>query len=206
MTLSKTNIVHELARRRKSVRKFLDSPVEFEAILSSLETACQAPSGANRQPWRFILVKDPDVKRRVRRACEQGEREFYEQVSGEFREWLLSRGLSWEKPFLESAPILVAVLMDQNAPYARESVWIAIGFALLAFEENGLNSFTYTPSNTDYPRKALNAPEDYKLEAILPIGKSADDRMKEGKLRVHEVTFIDRWGNSLDASMEDIGN
>lgn len=187
----------KLAERRKSVRRYSEKEVQLEEVLRALETATQAPSGANQQPWRFIILTDTEAKRRVREACERGERDFYDQVDGDFREWLLGQGLTWRKPFLDGAPVLVAVLMQEDAQYARESVWVAIGFILLALEELGLNALTYTPSNTEYPLAELKAPEGFKLEAIIPIGHSADDTPKAPRMRLDEVAFLNRWGEAI---------
>jgi nitroreductase len=164
----------ELAIRRKSVRSFSSESVSLEDVLGALEVAAQAPSGANRQPWRFLILTDPDLRFRVREACEKGEKDFYDSVDGEFREWLLAQGLNWRKPFLEEAPLLVVVLMDEDAPYARESVWVAVGFLQLALEERSLSTLTYTPSDTYLPLRELDAPEGFKLEAILPVGFPSD--------------------------------
>jgi len=189
----------ELATRRRSVRSFAGEPVRLEEVLRALEVAAQSPSGANRQPWRFLILTDPDLRRRVREACERGEREFYDSVDGDFREWLLAQGLSWRKPFLEEAPLLVAVLMDEDAQYARESVWVAVGVLLLALEELGLSTVTYTPSDTDLPLRELDTPEGFKLEAILPVGYPADDEPKKPKQSLGEVAFLNTWGNSVEA-------
>lgn len=192
-----TNIVSELARSRKTVRKFkAESPIMSD-ILQALEAGRQAPSGANRQPWRFIIVTEQEAKRRLREACERGERELYKNVRGEFKEWLLSHDLSPDKPFLEEAPLLVVVLMEAAAQYARESVWLSVGYILLALEEMGLSTITYTPSNTDLPLGELDAPDGFKLEVILPIGYSADDKPKEPKHSLEEVAFLNSWGNSV---------
>ena len=187
----------ELATKRKSTRKFSSDPVNLKDILQALEAATQAPSGANQQPWRFLIIIDPNLRRRVREACERGEKEFYDNVTGEFGEWLLVKGYSWRKPFLEEAPLLVAVLMDESAQYARESVWLAVGFILLALEERGLSTVTYTPSNTDLPLRELDIPEGFKLETILPIGYSAEDKPKEPKFRLEKVAFLNKWGDSI---------
>lgn len=185
--------IYELAKNRKSVRKFSCNRVNIDDIYRALKVAAQAPSGANRQPWRFLIISDPELKRRVKDACEKGEMEFYDGVSGEFRGWLVSKGLSWRKPFLVEAPILVAVFMDEKAPYAKESVWLSIGFLLLALEELGLGTVTYTPSDTDLPSRELEVPEGYKLEAVLPIGYSADEKPRESRRRLEEMVFLNRW-------------
>ena len=80
-----TGSILKLATSRKTAREFSSTPVPMEAVIGALEAARQAPSGANRQPWRFILVDDPELKGRIRRASERGEREMYEKVTGEFR-------------------------------------------------------------------------------------------------------------------------
>jgi nitroreductase len=111
-------------------------------------------------------------------------------VKGDFREWLLSH----EKPFLEEAPLLVAVLMIASAQYARESIWVTVGHLLLALEERGLSTITYTPSNTNLLLAELDAPQGFKLEAILPVGYSDDETLKEPKKALDEIAFMNRWG------------
>ncbi|RLG51865.1 MAG: nitroreductase family protein [Thermoproteota archaeon] len=189
--------VLELARRRKTVRKFLSDPVSLMDVLLALEAACQAPSGANAQPWRFVIVTDPNKKRRIREECEKGERKFYSKVRGELKEWLLSKGFSWKKPFLEEAPILVLVFSEKRAPHSTRSVWLAIGYILLALEELGLGTVTYTPSDPKGVLDEVKAPKENRLEAILPIGVSADEKLKEPRLGVKEVSFLNYWENPI---------
>lgn len=190
----------ELARRRRTARRFSPEPVDLGDVLSALEAACQSPSGANWQPWRFVIVTDPDARRRIREACERGEREFYSSVDGELRRWLLERGFSWRKPFLEEAPLLVLVLSDTVAPYPTQSVWLAIGYVLLALEEHGLATVTYTPSRTKGVLDEVDAPEGFNLEAILPIGVSGDERPKEPRIGLDEVSYLNSWGRRLKAT------
>ena len=189
--------IRHLAERRRSYRKFKQEKVPVETILDVLETAHYAPSGANEQPWRFIIISDPMKKKKVREASERGEKEMYSKVSGEFKEWLLEQGLSPEKPFLEEAPMLVAVLMRRDAKYARESVWLSIGYLLLALEQHGLGTVPYTPSNTGYPLDVLMAPEEYSLEAILPVGVPDDGASETCRETVESLIFHNRWGNKL---------
>jgi nitroreductase len=191
---TKSGQVLELATSRKTVRKFSTKQVPMDDILYALEAASQAPSGANGQPWRFIIITDPDLKKRIRDASEKAERVLYTKVNGDFKEWLLNHGLSHEKPFLEEAPLLIAVLMNPSAMYAKESIWVAIGHLLLALEERGLSTITYTPSNTNLPLAELDAPQGLKLEAILPVGYSDDETPKEPKKDLEEIAFMNRWG------------
>ena len=193
-----TEYTYALAERRKTIRKFLPRPVDWHDVLLAIQSACQAPSGANAQPWRFMIVTDPQIKGRIRKACEQGEIEFYATVKDEFRDWLVGRGLSWRKPFIEDAPLLLLVFSEQKAPYSSQSVWLAIGYLLLALEELGLGTVTYTPSNAQGILDALEVPEEFRLETILPIGFSADEKPKEQRRKLEEVTFINSWGRHTE--------
>lgn len=166
-------------------------------MLYALEAAIQAPSGANQQPWRFIIVADPDVKAGVRRVCEEGEKRFYARVRGELRRWLGERGFTWRKPFLTEAPILVAVLAEAGKPYAVQSTWLAIGYMLLALEERGLGSLTYTPPNPGEVARILSAPRGYALQALIPVGHSRDPKPKEPRKPLEEVAYLNSWGKPL---------
>ena len=192
-----TDKILELARNRKSTRKYSVKEVNIEDVLYSLDVARFSPSGANEQPWRFIIIDDKEVKKRVRDASEKGEKILYDNVKGEFRDRLLSHGLSHRKPFLEEAPILIAILMKKTAKYATESIWVAVGHMLLALEERGLNTLVYTPSNTEFPKKELEAPEGFRLEAIIPVGYSEDDSMKTSKHNLNEIVFKNNWGTTI---------
>jgi nitroreductase len=186
--------LNELARRRRSIRKFKQDFVPMEIILSVLDTAHYAPSGANEQPWRFIVVTDPELKKRIRQSSEKGKREMYAKVSGEFRDWLMEHRLNPDKQFLEGAPTLIVVLMKAKAKYAKESIWTSIGYILLALEEQGYCTVPYTPSNTFYPLSELDVPKGYRLEAILPVGLSDDDSPRTSRDNLDNLVFINRWG------------
>lgn len=194
--MTKTTL-NELARRRRSIRKFKQEIVPMEIIISVLDTAHYAPSGANEQPWRFLIVTDPELKKRIRKSSEKGEREMYAKVSGEFRDWLMEHGLSPKKQFLEEAPTLIVVLMKEKAKYAKESIWTLIGYILLALEEQGYSTVPYTPSNTFYPLSDLDVPKGYRLEVILPIGLSDEDSPRTGRDSLDNLVFINKWGEKL---------
>jgi nitroreductase len=178
-----TEYIYNLTKRRKTIRKFSSRPVDWKDVAIAIKSACQAPSGANAQPWRFLIVTDPQTKKRIRKACEQGEKEFYSKVNGELKKWLLRRGLK------------------KKAPYSTQSVWLAIGYILLVIEEQGLGTITYTPSITKSVLDVLDVPKDYRLEVILPIGFSADEKTKEQRLKPDEVTYINSWGHSSEKSI-----
>ncbi|NOZ30622.1 MAG: nitroreductase family protein [Crenarchaeota archaeon] len=189
--------VYELARRRKSIRRYFSDPVPLEHVLYAIKTAMQAPSGANRQPWRFIIVDDPKVKSEIRRVAEEWERKLHESetIPGWFREWLRERGITWRKDFLTDAPYLIVVLANKRAPYARESVWLAVGYLLLALEEKGLASLTYTPTNPRAIARILWVPEQYTLETIIPVGLPRGDKVKEPRMSLEEAVYYNRWGS-----------
>ncbi len=183
--------VAELAKRRKSVRKFKPDKFDMEVIIECIDVAKEAPSGSNAQPWHFVIVKDEEVKRKLREVCEKGEKKFYSHVRGELAEWLKSKGLNWEKPFLTEAPYIVGVFAKKKAPYSRESVWIAVAYFLLALEEKGLASLTYTPPNREEVAEVLRCPQEYRLEVLTPVGFSADSKEKEPRKSVEEITSVD---------------
>jgi nitroreductase len=185
--------VRELAKRRKTVRKFSGRKVSLEDILYCIETAKEAPSGMNAQPWRFLIISDREKKALIRKVCEEGERKFHERLKGELGRWVKEKGITWEKEFLESAPFLVLVFSNKKFRYFIQSVWLSIGYFLLALEEKGLATVTYTPPNLEDIKKLLNIPDNFRLETILPVGYSADEKKKEPRNTLEEVVFLEEW-------------
>jgi len=185
--------VEELASRRKTTRIFDTTAVNPKDVLYCMRVAVQAPSGANRQPWRFIIVDDPKMKQNIRAVCEEQEKRFHGNVEAGLEQWFRSKKITWQKPFLTDAPLLLAVFSDRKMPYARESVWLAIGYILVALEEKSLSTVTYTPSFPENVRTIFNAPEQYKLETILPIGYSADPKPKEERRPFRSFTYRNLW-------------
>jgi nitroreductase len=182
----------ELARSRKTVRRFSHEPVDVDKIMQAVEVAGEAPSGANYQGWRFSIILNQGIKRRIREASEKGEKAFYERVSGDWKEWLNEKKLSHSKPYLEDAPVLIVVFARNDVPYSTESVWLAIGYMLLALEELGLATVTYTPSDTKLVENVIEVPDDYRLEAILPVGRPSDDEPKQPREPVDSLVKIYR--------------
>jgi iodotyrosine deiodinase len=173
-------------RRRRSIRRFADRPVPSELIEDCLRTAGTAPSGANCQPWRFVVVTDPAVKRRIRWAAEAVERQFYEKLAG--REWLdalAPLGTTPQKPFLETAPYLIAVFAERQGTgpdgrprkhyYVTESVAIAVGFLLVALHHAGLAALTYTPRPMGFLGEILDRPAHEHPMMIVVTGYPAED-------------------------------
>lgn len=173
----------ETATRRRTTRKYKDTQVKQEDVNYIIETIRQSPSGSNTQPWRVVVVDELESKARVREAAELGERNFYESISPERKKWYDSKGLSPSKPLLTEAPILLVVLGDTNAPNYKPSVWVSIGYAILAAEEKGLSTVTYTPSDPGLVTEALGAPEGFIVESVLPLGYTDDSKPKEERCR-----------------------
>jgi len=187
------SIVVDLATRRRTTRVFAKTPIKFEDVLYCIKAAAQAPSGANRQPWRFVLVDEPKTKERIRAACEEQERRHHASVDANLKQWFGLRNITWEKPFLTDAPILLAMFSNQKMPYAAESTWLAIGYIILALEERSLSTLTYTPSYPENVRSVFNAPEEHKLETILPIGYSLDSKPKEPRRPFQSSVYRNLW-------------
>ncbi|MDH3457281.1 MAG: nitroreductase family protein [Gemmatimonadota bacterium] len=175
---------HELMQGRRSVRQFSDRPVPPAVIELCLQTAGSAPSGANRQPWHFVAVSDPAVKRRIREAAEQEEREFYDHRAPP--EWLAALaplGTDAEKAFLETAPVLIAIFAEryhegpdgtrQPNYYVSESVGIATGLLITALHQVGLASLTHTPSPMGFLNEILGRPERDRPFLLLVVGYPA---------------------------------
>ncbi len=187
----------DTANKRKTARKFKTEPIKDEDIRYILETAVQAPSGSNMQPWRFIIVSSSIQKQKIREAAEKGEQAFYESISEERKKWYNAKGLSPAKPMLTQAPVLLIVLGDNTAPNYKPSVWVSIAYAILAAEERGLATVTYTPSDPDLVTKVVKAPDNFLVESILPLGYSDDTKPKEARKSIHDVSFRDKWGARL---------
>ena len=183
----------ELAKSRKTVRRFRAEAPPREDLLYAIEVAKEAPSGMNAQPWHFLVVDEPKLKEEIRAACEAAERVFYGRVSGKWRQWLSERNFSPEKPFLSGAPYLILVFAKATAPFWLQSSWLAVGYLLLALEERGLGTVTYTPPDPKAIAKLVGAPTDYKLQTILPVGYPDDPKPKYPRKGLREVTSFNRF-------------
>jgi nitroreductase len=189
----------DLATRRKSIRNYDSSrEPDMSKILYSIKVALEAPSGANCQPWLFIIINDNDTKHWIRITCEDAERRFHKNVKRDFKKWLEERNITWRKPFLEEAPVLIAVFNDMACPHSTHSTWLSIGYLILALEEQGLSSLTYTPPVNREINKYLNVPNPYRLEAIIPVGYPKGDKIKEMRIQLKDKVFLNRWGENLD--------
>ena len=168
--------------RRRTVRDFSTDPIPLEAVREAVRAAGTAPSGANLQPWRFVLVTDPERKGLLRQGAEDEERAFYEtRASEEWRQALAPLGTDWRKPFLEDAPAVIAVFEIHRSPetprpyYATESVGIAVGLLLAALHRAGFATLTHTPSPMKWITEVLGRPAHERPFALIPVGYPAED-------------------------------
>ena len=173
---------YDVLSRRRTVRMFSDEPVSREVIELLVRSAGSAPSGANKQPWRFVCVQEPDLKREIRLAAEAEERQFYARRAND--EWLRDLeplGTDADKSFLEVAPWLVVVfkLMKEDdgsqVYYVNESVGLAAGMFLVAAQMAGLATLTHTPSPMGFLGDVLGRPANERPFLLIPVGYPAED-------------------------------
>ena len=170
-------------QRRRSVRHFSSEPVPFELIANAIETAGTAPSGAHQQPWTFVVVADPTIKREIRVAAEEEERRNYDgRMSEEWLDALARLGTDWRKAHIEDAPYLLVVFEqayglagDRKVKhyYAKESVGIAVGLLLASLQLAGLAALTHTPSPMGFLARILGRPPNERAFVLIPVGYPA---------------------------------
>jgi len=189
-------------QKRRTVRHFTDEPVDRALIERCLLAAGTAPSGANHQPWHFACVSSPDIKRKIREAAEVEEREFYGgKAGGEWLKDLKKMGTDASKPFLETAPWLIAIFVKRYSVdeqgnkrknyYTSESVGIATGFLINALHQAGLATLTHTPNPMKFLSEILERPANERPFVLLVVGHPAEDavipRAATMKKRIEEI-------------------
>jgi nitroreductase len=170
---------------RRSVREYSENVISESIIENIIQVAASAPSGANKEPWFFSIIKDKKVKSKIRKAAEKEEKSFYTQRAPQ--SWLddLNKfGTDWNKEFLENAPYLIVVfkqIYDLNNGqkyknyYVNESVGIACGFLLAAIHKAGLVALTHTPSPMGFLEEICNRPKNERAYLLIPVGLPADN-------------------------------
>ncbi|MEE4273401.1 MAG: nitroreductase family protein [Thermoanaerobaculales bacterium] len=174
-------------RRRRSIREFSTDPVPRFLIETAIASAATAPSGANRQPWHFVAVSDPVIKKKIRRAAEAEERAFYEggRTPDEWLEALAPLGTDADKPFLEDAPWLVVVFKEVQGVaedgskvtnyYVNESVGIACGLFISSLQHMGLVTLTHTPQPMRFLNEIVGRPKNERPFILFPVGYPAEN-------------------------------
>ncbi|MGB5529445.1 MAG: nitroreductase family protein [Ignavibacteriaceae bacterium] len=198
--LKRSQAFYEDIKRRRSVRDFSDKPVAREIIENCIKAAGTAPSGANLQPWHFVIVSNPAIKKKIRIAAEEEEKEFYsKRAPKEWLEVLEPLGTDANKPFLETAPHLIAIFYKSyEVPsdgrqvkqyYAMESTGIATGILITAIHNAGLASLTHTPSPMNFLNEILDRPKNERPFLLLVVGYPAKDAKVPDikKKSLHEI-------------------
>lgn len=187
--------------QRRTVRAFSDKPVSRETIEWCVRAAGTAPSGAHKQPWRFVCVQNPALKREIRLAAEAEEREFYQRrASRQWLEDLAPLGTDEHKSFLEICPWLIVVFQLTKTDsgglvyYREESVGLATGLLLAALHHAGLATLTHTPSPMKFLAHILNRPDHERPFLLIPVGYPAPDCLVPdmGRKPLDEIMVVDR--------------
>lgn len=177
---------YETAKTRRSTRMFSSEPVPRELIEAAIHIAGTAPSGAHRQPWYFVAIQDPELKRQIREAAEEAERDFYEnRAPQEWLDALAPLGTDFHKEHITTAPWLIVVFRQdyEQLPdgsrrknyYMTESVGIAVGFLIQALHRAGLACLTHTPAPMTFLREICGRPLQEKPFMMIPVGYPAED-------------------------------
>ncbi len=184
--LNRSKTFYDIMNTRRTIRQFSDQVVPRKIVEHCLMTAGTAPSGANQQPWKFVVVADSKVKAQIRAGAEKEEREFYShRASDEWLDSISHLGTNASKPFLETAPILIVVFEEKygldkvgnksKRYYPTESVGLATGLLITALHHAGLASLTHTPSPMAFLNNVLDVPINYKPFLILVAGHPVPD-------------------------------
>ena len=182
----RSQIFFENLSTRRTIRDFADDPVPKEVIENCIKTAGTSPSGANMQPWHFVLISNPEIKKQIRVSAEKEEKEFYQKrAPKEWLEALAPLGTGNNKPYLETAPYLIAIFMQRYGKlpdgrevkhyYGLESVGIATGMLITAIHDAGLASLTHTPSPMGFLNQILKRPKNERPFLLLVVGHPAED-------------------------------
>jgi nitroreductase len=184
--IMRSNEFYRILQKRRSVRTFSSDHVPEEVIRNIIKAASTAPSGANKQPWTFCAVSDPEIKKKIRRAAEEEEhRNYHGRMSESWLKDLEPFNTDWKKPFLEDAPYLIIVFKRAyeigsqgeklNNYYVTESVGLATGMLLSAAHMAGLATLTHTPSPMNFLLDVLGRPENERPFLLIPVGYPAEE-------------------------------
>ncbi|WP_121161678.1 nitroreductase family protein [Micromonospora pisi] len=190
----------ERMARRRSVRDFAGDALPDGVIEAAIRAASTAPSGANVQPWRFVVLTDPARKRRLREAAEAEERAFYDRrASPEWLGAIAGLGTDWRKPFLEIAPAVIVVFEVHQGPhspkpyYVKESVGIAVGLLISALHHAGLVTLTHTPNPMRFLNEVCERPPEERPYVVMPVGYPAPDAQVPELTRKPLDEVMIRW-------------
>lgn len=187
-------MIQDLMKRRRSIRRFKRDTFAPEKLCSILNAGLLAPSGANQNPYVFVIIDDEQLKKEIRNECELADKGFHDESPSWLKEWFSKKQITSEKQFLTDAPYLVVIAGNTTMPYWLESTWISVAYILLSTEAEGLSTLTYTPGQMSFLNSLLGLPEVYEPVVILPIGypdefpTKIDNDDKEAKI------FFNKFG------------
>ena len=188
---------HALLRRRRSRRFFTDREIEPEKLERALQAAMRAPSGANTQPWEYVLIERGPIRDKVRELCEKADVKFHEASPDWLKAFFDDHMITPVKDFADKAPYLVAVFGRRDLPFWLQSVWLSVANFINALEIEGIHSLTYTPSLTRDFNKLLGVDESWSCQAVLPIGYGQEDeelKPRPRKSPAEKVHIVDGEG------------
>lgn len=172
-----------LLKRRRSRREITSRDVEPEKIERALQAAMRAASGANAQPWEYVLIERGPIRDAIRLLCEHADEDFHKRSPAWLRSFFKDHAITPLKQFTQEAPLLVAVFGRRELPFWLQSVWLSVGNFINALELEGLHSLTYTPSLDKQFNKLLGVDETWSLQALLPVGYGKPDERLEPRPR-----------------------
>lgn len=155
---------------RRSIRDFSDKKFSRETLELILKAGLLAPSGADQKPYVYVVIDNPVLKKKIKDHCEEVDKKFFVNSEGWFKKWMKEKQISLGKNFLIDAPYLVVVAGETNKPYWLESTWLSIAYIILAAENEGLATLTYTPGEMNFLHDLVDLPNDFEPVVIIPIG------------------------------------
>lgn len=162
--------LYKLMESRRSTREFSNESFPKEKLERVLKAGLLSPSGADQKPFSYIVVDDIDLKKKIKKASESIDKKYYSKSPEWFKEWMRSKNISLDKDFLVDAPYLVVISGEIDKPYWLESTWLSIAYFILAAENEGLGTLTYTPAEMNFLIDLLDLPDGFQPLVILPIG------------------------------------
>jgi len=181
--------LYDLMKNRRSTREFLKKEFPVEIVQKILNAGSYAPSGADQKPYVFIIIDDLSLKEKIRKNCVNVDKDFFNKSPDWFKNWMVGKKISLEKDFLIDAPFLVIVAGDKDKPYWLESTWLSIAYILLAAENEGVSTLTYTPSKVDFINKLLKIPLNFEPVVILPFGFCKEKPRKKNLINKDKIFF-----------------
>lgn len=209
MALSPEDHLSHLKTRR-SRRIFTDKPIPLASLKRAIEAACQAPSGANAQPWEFVLLPRGVLRTPIQEMCREADVRFHENAPPWLKEFMRNHAIGTEKIYFDKAPWLVCVFGRRNLPYWLPSVWLAIANFVNQVEAEGLHTVTYTPTLGKPFNELLGVDSDWSFQAMLPLGYADPEEIVKARPRKalventrvftgSQLLSVDEWEKRSDS-------